>query len=79
MYCLRATPSEGARAAKYKEEKELRKLENELSLKTKVWRSKSRGVCEECQNQAETKALAFPKCHQGSWGCTSTGVPVPTT
>lgn len=39
---------------------ELRQLESQLSPKTKVWRSKSRGICEEGQNQAETKALAFP-------------------
>lgn len=46
MYRLRAAPSEGARADKYKEEKQLCKLENELSLKTKVrvWRSKSKGI-----------------------------------
>lgn len=40
--------------------KELRRLESRLGLKTKVGRSKSRGICEEGQNQAETKALAFP-------------------
>lgn len=41
--------------------KELRRLESRLGLKTKVGRSKSRGICEEGQNQAETKALAFPR------------------
>lgn len=78
MCCLRATSSKSARADKYREEKELRKPENELSSKTKVWRSKSRGICEQCQNQAETKALAFPRRHQGTWGGPRVGVPIPT-
>lgn len=43
---------------------------NELSLKTKAWRSKGSGIHEECQNQAETKALASPGCRQGSRGGT---------
>lgn len=51
---------------------------NELSLKTKVWRSKGSGIQEECQNQAETKALASPGCRQGSRGGTRVSVPVPT-